>query len=872
MKHLLQLILITLVLIATMTFSGATVTSMTIANFNTYPNGRNLSQNLVLGPDNNYYGTTESGGDYNGGTIFKLTPDGQLTNLVAFNPATTGSGPSQLILGKDGNLYGIISPAVSGGGHIFKSTLTGQLTSLFTNGAPLRFIQGNDSYLYVTIFLSSYNWQLFKVSPTTGVSTLVINTIINSPGTGPLIPQFQAQDGTIYGTTPGEKGGVSGAFVLQANPTTGTYATKAFFPSDRIYTGLLPGPNGLIYAATNTSIVQITPALGAVLPIVNFPSSIVPTQIVLGSDGNFYGTGRQYNPVQGGVVFKAPRGAGPTDVTILSSSASNASPNFFGLVQAANGDLIWETDGNGSIEQYTGGVTTALFSFGSGLVHPMGPLVQDALGNVYGTASGGGLSGLGGIYKATASGQVTTLGSFAQSVTPLGLVQGTDGSLYGVAGGVSNSPTNGIFFKVSTAGVMTNIPATFPGIPGSPIVVGSDGKFYGLTNTGGAFGLGTFYQILPTGNVNVICSLDSTMSIAGPYAFPLQQVVVGKDKNFFGATPVALFRIPAPPPILPTGTIAPVKPVVLQSFSPDGVGGAFAPTDLIANAADGDIYGTSLFGGTQNQGFLFKMTPRGTLTNLLSLGAIQVTSPDFYSASPFTIQAGGPTSVALGHDGDIYVIANGGFGIDTNHTYIGALVQIGSVGVRQVPFASTPGDSPNSIIQATDGTLYGTTEMGGTASSGALFNVDPGLLGGTIIGTAGTYNIKRGNNTIEKVFDDDISTYFDAPSPGNGDWVGLDLETPQTITAIAYAPRKHFKHRMIGGLFQGSNTADFSSGVVNLALPITHSHSGFNAVPVFGAAAYRYVRYLSPVGGYGNISELQFYSDGVLLPRSGAGG
>ena len=141
----------------------------------------------------------------------------------------------------------------------------------------------------------------------------------------------------------------------------------------------------------------------------------------------------------------------------------------------------------------------------------------------------------------------------------------------------------------------------------------------------------------------------------------------------------------------------------------------------------------------------------------------------------------------------------------------------------------------------------------------------PGKLTGTIIGTPGSYN--NNGTTTAMAFDGNFNTYFDAPAPGNGDWVGLDLGTAAQITQVKYAPRATFESRMVGGVIQGSNTADFSSGVVTLFTVTTVPVSGaFTAQPITNTGTFRYVRYLAPNGTYGDIAELEF--DGTLATSS----
>jgi N-acetylneuraminic acid mutarotase len=132
-------------------------------------------------------------------------------------------------------------------------------------------------------------------------------------------------------------------------------------------------------------------------------------------------------------------------------------------------------------------------------------------------------------------------------------------------------------------------------------------------------------------------------------------------------------------------------------------------------------------------------------------------------------------------------------------------------------------------------------------------------LTGNLIGTAGSYQNK--GNTIANAMDGNTGTYFDAPAGVQG-WIGLDLGTPATITQVQFVPRSGFSSRMVGGIFQGSTTADFSAGVTNL-LTITTSPAGgvYTADPISVTTPFEYVRYLSPISGSGNVAELEF--DGI---------
>jgi hypothetical protein len=128
---------------------------------------------------------------------------------------------------------------------------------------------------------------------------------------------------------------------------------------------------------------------------------------------------------------------------------------------------------------------------------------------------------------------------------------------------------------------------------------------------------------------------------------------------------------------------------------------------------------------------------------------------------------------------------------------------------------------------------------------------------GTVIGTAGSY--QNAGNTIAKAADGTLNTFFDAPT-ANGNWVGQDLGAATLVKQISYAPRAGFPGRMIGGVFQASNTADFSAGVANLYTITTAPPQGvLTNITLNLSSGYRYYRYLSPAGSYGNISEFELF-------------
>jgi enterochelin esterase-like enzyme/fibronectin type 3 domain-containing protein len=131
-------------------------------------------------------------------------------------------------------------------------------------------------------------------------------------------------------------------------------------------------------------------------------------------------------------------------------------------------------------------------------------------------------------------------------------------------------------------------------------------------------------------------------------------------------------------------------------------------------------------------------------------------------------------------------------------------------------------------------------------------------LTGGIIGTAGSWG--GSGNTITNVFDGDLTTFFDGPD-ASGDWVGLDFGAgvSNVIVQINYCPRSGSESRMVGGIFQGANQANFSDAVMLFTITTQPATGVFTSATINNASAFRYVRYLSASGGYGNVAELEFY-------------
>ena len=164
---------------------------------------------LAKGPDGNFYGTTQTGGLYNQGTIFRITSGGAMTTLYHLGtaPGDGSESTAAMILGTDGNFYGSTQiGGVNVCGTIFRFTLSGLFTTIhsFTcaeGGNPASpLVQGSDGTLYGTSHQS--NGALFSVTLAGAATKLYTFCSLPSCNDGSATSGvIQASDGSLYGAT-----------------------------------------------------------------------------------------------------------------------------------------------------------------------------------------------------------------------------------------------------------------------------------------------------------------------------------------------------------------------------------------------------------------------------------------------------------------------------------------------------------------------------------------------------------------------------------------------------------------------------------------------------------------------------------------------
>jgi hypothetical protein len=172
-------------------------------------------------------------------------------------------------------------------------------------------------------------------------------------------------------------------------------------------------------------------------------------------------------------------------------------------------------------------------------------------------------------------------------------------------------------------------------------------------------------------------------------------------------------------------------------------------------------------------------------------------------------------------------------------------------------------------IAAGTATITVTTQDGALTATSAITVTSGGgtKLTGAVIGTPGAYCC---DNTIAHAFDGNVNSFVDVYEPsGPTPWAGLDLGSTRQITSIRFYPRLNWASRMVGGIFQGSNTANFSSGVQNLYTVTSDPPLAWTQVPVSNTNSFRYVRFLAP-NAILNLAEIEFFEVSPL-GRSGSG-
>jgi uncharacterized repeat protein (TIGR03803 family) len=360
---------------------------------------------------------------------------------------------------------------------------------------------------------------------------------------------------------------------------------------------------------------------------------------------------------------------------------------------------------------------TVLYSFvpTEGLPpYPYAGVVRDAKGNLYGTTCYGGLNSKGTIYKLSAKGVQTVLYTFAgqpDGANPIGaLLLDSSGDLYGTtsAGGINNVGTVFELAPDGTETVLHNF--ADDGVDGwgpwATLLHDTNGNLYGTTQYGGSNGEGTVFELAPNGNETILHNFASS-PIDG--YFPNAELVRDAKGNLYGTTYAGgangvgtVFKLTA------SG-----EETVLYSFVNDGYNG-YQPSAGLVRDGKGNLYGTTLNGGLLADGTIFELTKKGVEIVLCSLDGNGGSHP---YAALIRDSKGNLYGTAAG----------GGIGGQEGYGSVFKIVPNGTEVVLHIFTGGSDGGYPYRAALAKDskGNLYGTTTYFGASTAGTLYKVVP---------------------------------------------------------------------------------------------------------------------------------------------------
>jgi uncharacterized repeat protein (TIGR03803 family) len=333
--------------------------------------------------------------------------------------------------------------------------------------------------------------------------------------------------------------------------------------------------------------------------------------LTLDSKNNLYGMTRDGGAKRSGAIF----GISYPNEKVLYSFRDNpdgASP-LGALLRDSAGNLYGTTplggsSGSGAVFKLdTMGNETVLYNFSGGTDgdQPQAGLVQDMVGNLYGTTVLGGASNLGTVFKVDNTGTETVLHSFTGAsdgeFPHSGLVRDRAGNLYGTTGG-DGATTWGTVFKVDTSGRETVLYSFKGGADGgeplAALLRDGAGNLYGTTYLGGN-GTGTAFKVDESGNETVLYAFAGGTDGANP----LCRLVIDKTGNLYGTTEKGgssnfgtVFKL------APNG-----QETILHSFGDIRQDGKYPEAGLVPDST-GRLYGTTSLGGT-GSGIVFELRP-----------------------------------------------------------------------------------------------------------------------------------------------------------------------------------------------------------------------------------------------------------------------
>ena len=767
--------------------SARTYPESTVHSFNPAPFGVLPTAPLIQAVDGNLYGTTTEGGAESQGAVFKITnftTSPSFSVIYSFKGGTDGARPNAIFQASDGNLYGMTNQGGSSGfGTVFKisdltTTPTESVIYTFTGGpdgaGPTSLVQASDGNVF-GIGAGGSSGAVFKISnlTTTPTESVIYTFTGGLDGAGPT-SLIQASDGNLYGATTAGGPTISGTVFKISNPATspafsviytfaGNTGFNAHFSLDPT---LMQASDGNLYGTTATDGSTFSGTVFKISNLTTSPTFAVIYNFMSGdfmgggdagypespliqfSDGNLYGTGT----LGQGTVFRISNlsGVPKENVVYTFAGASDGANPAASLLEAADGNLYGTTYQGGLT--YTGTVfrianptnlptESVIYSFITSDGSDPQSLIQASDGNLYGTTIGGGSSNAGTVFKISNLRTVpteTVIYSFTGGTDggyPSSLIQASDGNLYGMTS-VGGSDGTGTVFRISNLATSPTESVIYSfrggsdgGAPEGALIQASNGTLYGTTLYGGSANMGTVFKIsdLSTSPAeSVVHSFGEGLDGAYP-----NSLIQARDGNLYGTTPQG-----GPLGCIATGvgcgvvfrisdiTTSPTESVIYEfAGGSDGAN----PSPSLIQASDSSLYGMTTNGGSGGcRTFQLNIIGCGTVFSISNL----TTSPTETVIYSFAGGSDGanPDSMIQTSEGDFYGTTSSGGSSDTGTVFrISNPTAALTESVAYSFAGGNDGGDPDSLIQATDGKLYGTTATAGTAGAGVVFSIDPDL-------------------------------------------------------------------------------------------------------------------------------------------------
>ena len=357
------------------------------------------------------------------------------------------------------------------------------------------------------------------------------------------------------------------------------------------------------------------------------------------------------------------------------------------------------------------------FTGGSDGANPVDGFVMGPTNILYGTASAGGSSGLGVVFRVTVTGKVTVLHSFAggtDGATPNGRpIMDANLTLYGTttAGGAAGAGT--VFqVKGATEKVLYSFAGGMDGAdPQAELTMDDAGNLYGTTSAGGASGNGTVFELVaPQGKVGQWREIILySFGTGADGATPVSGVTLDSAGNLYGTTSLGGNQ--------GFGTVFKLthgdtwKETILHNFQ-NADDGSYPYAGLVADR-HGNLYGGATQGGANGGGTIFRLRPGGTKFSTIA-------------SVPGTGISGAWRNLLIDDNGTIYgtTHCDGDYGDGT----VFKLTPSGKRWTYTTLYSFTGGSDGEYTISnlvSRGGKLYGTTLEGGANDAGVIYRITP---------------------------------------------------------------------------------------------------------------------------------------------------